>query len=76
MPVRVLVEFRPAGASWETLGTFTAAPNEIAALRAVLEAHENPYQALTLLPKGLLWDTRDVLRSEGHEARLTFLEDH
>lgn len=76
VPVRVLVEFRPAGASWETLGTFTAAPDELAALRSVLERHDNPYDALSLLPKGLLFDTLDILRSAGHEARLAFLEDH
>jgi hypothetical protein len=76
VPVRVLVEFRPAGASLETLGTFTAAPDELAALRSVLERHDNPYDALNILPKGLLFDTLDILRSAGHEARLAFLEDH
>jgi hypothetical protein len=74
--VRVLLEFRPVGASWERLGTFTAALDEIAALRSAIERHDNPYDALSTLSRGLLWDTLDVLRVEGHEARLTFLEDN
>ena len=68
---------RPAGKdAWETLGTFSAAPGELAALRSVIERHGDPYDALRSLPRGLLWDTLDVLRSEGHTARVTFLEDH
>jgi hypothetical protein len=74
--MRVLVEFRPGGASWERFGTFTAAPDEMAALRSVLECHDNPYDALSTLPRGLLFDTLEILRSDGHEARVSFLEDH
>ena len=54
---------------------FSAAPDEIAALRSVLEKHEDAsYDALSILPRGLLWDTLDVLGSEGHAARVSFIE--
>jgi hypothetical protein len=41
-------------------------------VRAVLERHDDPLEALSILPKGLLWDTLDVLRLEGHPVRVRF----
>lgn len=74
--VHIIVEMRPRGSeSWELLGRFQASPEEIAALRGALAQHENPYDALSSMPRGLLWDTLDVCRGEGHEARVTFLKE-
>jgi hypothetical protein len=58
------------------VGTFSAAPEEITVLREVLVQHESPFDALPHLPRGLLWDTLDVIKCEGWFARVTFLEDH
>jgi hypothetical protein len=76
LTVRVLVELRkPEAATWDHVGVFAAAPEELAALRSVLSRHENPIDALPLLPRGLLWDTIDVIRAEGWLARVRFVED-
>jgi hypothetical protein len=54
---------------------FTAARDEIASLRSVLSRQENPFDALGQLPRGLLWDTIDLIRESGWFARVSFLED-
>jgi hypothetical protein len=73
----VLVELRrPEDSTWDRVGVFTAAPEEMAALRSVLSRHENPFDALGQLPRGLLWDTIDAIRESGSIARVSFLEDH
>jgi hypothetical protein len=70
---------KPRGsASWELLGTYTAHDAaELASLREVLSRHANPYAALKELPPGtLIYDLLDVCRLEGHQARISFVEEH
>jgi hypothetical protein len=72
----ILIEFLPHDVSkWEVLGRFTATEAEIDELRAVLEAHDSPYDALERLPKGLVWETLDICRQEGHDVRVSFREE-
>jgi hypothetical protein len=74
--MHVIVELRkPEDPTWDRVGTFTAAPAEIAALREVLQRHESPFDALPFLPRGLLYDTLDIIKAEGWLARVVFLED-
>jgi hypothetical protein len=75
--VRVLIELRrPEDSTWDRVGVFSAAPDEIAALRSVLSRHENPFDALGQLPAGIVFDTLDIIRAEGWFARVSLLEDH
>jgi hypothetical protein len=65
--MRIRVEMKPQGAaSWELLGNFSASEAELRELRSVLSRRENPLDALSQLPKRLLWDTLDICRVEGH----------
>jgi hypothetical protein len=69
----VVIEFRRAGsASWEHLGRFKTTASELADLKAHLARCANAYQLLDRIPKGLIWDTLDILKAEGHFARLRF----
>jgi hypothetical protein len=69
----IRVEIKPSdSADWELLGNFSASKTELSALRSVLSRHENPLDALSTLPRGLLWDALDVCREEGHAVRIRF----
>ena len=73
----VVIEFKPHGArQWDFLGRFSASEEELLALRELLQSHDDLWAVLDRIPKGLLWDTLDVLRSEGYEARVSFVEDN
>jgi hypothetical protein len=76
--VRIRVEMKPQGSeNWELLGTYTANDAaELAVLRSILHRHENPVDALKELPPGLIYDLIDVVRLEGHQARISFVEEH
>jgi hypothetical protein len=77
VPVRVLVEHRrQEDSTWDRVGVFAAAPEEIVALRSVLSRYENPFDALSQLPAGIVFDTLDIIKAEGWLARVSFLEDH
>jgi hypothetical protein len=71
---KVVIEFKPHDArEWDLLGRFSASEEELLALRELLESHDDLYAVLDRIPKNsLLWDTLDMLRSEGHEARVRF----
>jgi hypothetical protein len=69
----IRIEMKPQGAeTWDLLGDFSTDTAEMAALRSVLARHANPFDALKELPRGLIYDTLDVCRLEGHEVRLAF----
>jgi hypothetical protein len=69
----VIIEFRRAGSiSWEHLGRFKTTAAELADLRAKAARCANAYQLLDRIPKGIVWDTLDILKAEGHFARLRF----
>jgi hypothetical protein len=71
--MRIRVEMKPQGAaSWELLGNFSASEAGLRELRSVLSWRENPLDAFSQLPKGLLWDTLDICRVEGHDVRIQF----
>ena len=71
--LHIRIEMKPQGAAtWDLLGDFSTDTAEMAALRSVLARHANPYDALKELPRGLIYDTLDVCRLEGHEVRLAF----
>jgi hypothetical protein len=73
---RVIISMRRPGATASSsLGNFSASDGEIAELRELLEGRE-PFEVLECIPRGLIWDALDILRSDGYEARVTFHEDH
>ena len=68
----VIIEFRRAGSTaWEHFGRYQTTASELVALKAHLARCTNAYQLLERIPKkGLIWNTLDVLKSEGHFARV------
>lgn len=69
----LIIEFRTReSTAWDHLGRFTTTPAELAQLKALLADGRDPTKALDRIPKGLLWDALDILRAEGHEARVRF----
>lgn len=67
-----IIEFLPAGAAeWDLLGRYSASDDELAVLRTLLE-NRDPYEALSSLPPGMMRDAIDIIRSEGHAARVLF----
>jgi hypothetical protein len=68
----LLIAIRPAGKTeFETLGRCNAEPSELSILRASIREHANPLAAIDRLPPGLLRDTLEVCRDDGHEVRIT-----
>ena len=72
--MHVAIDFCPVAGHWERLGTFTVSTDQVRVLRELLEGRD-PYEVLDKLPKGQIFDSLDMLRSEGHDARVTFYED-
>ena len=72
----IIIEFRRAGSpAWEQLGRYKTTASELVDLKAHLARCTNAYQLLDRIPKkGLIWETLDVLKSEGHFARIRFPE--
>jgi hypothetical protein len=69
--VRLLISLRLKDGTIHKVGTFTASPEEMKILHGVLSRHRNPFDALSELPRGLLWDVIDSIRAEGHDAVIT-----
>jgi len=75
---RITVELqRPGEIGWDFVGSFTASESAVAALRELLKDRE-PYEVLEGIRAidQLLFDTLDIIKSEGWLARVSFLEDH
>src|ERR1700689_5450067 len=70
----IIIEFRRAGSkSWEHLGRYKTTASELIALKAHLAWCANAYQLLDRIPKkGLIWETLNILKSEGRFARIRF----
>lgn len=70
----VIIEFRHAGsASWEHLGRFKVTASELENLKALVARCANVYQLLSRIPRrGIVWNTLDTLKEQGHFARLKF----
>jgi hypothetical protein len=70
----VIIEFRRAGsASWEHLGRFKVTASELENLKALVARCANVYQLLSRIPRrGIVWNTLDTLKEQGHFARLKF----
>ena len=51
----------PDEAAWGYFGKFIAPDEEISTLRALLEERE-PYEVLSSLPRGMMWDALDSIR--------------
>ena len=75
MPALRILFKKPTDTAWDSLGRFTATPEEHAELTAILARHENPFDALPHLPRGLLWDSLDVLREGGYVVKLEVTAD-
>jgi hypothetical protein len=75
-PVHVTVEMRKPGATaWDFVGNFSATDAEIEELRGVLEGND-PYEVLHKIKNVLIFDTLDVIRAEGCQARIQFHTDN
>lgn len=74
VPYATIEMRRPDRTAWDYVGRFRAPDNEIAELRALLEDRE-PYEALSSLPRGIIWDTLDSIREMGCLARAQFHDD-
>ena len=70
----IIIEFRRAGSkAWEHLGRYKTSASELVALKAHLARCVNAYQLLDRIPKkGLIWETLNILKSEGRFARIRF----
>jgi hypothetical protein len=74
--MHVTIEFqKPAASRWETLGNFTASEKELTELQELLEGREDPFEVLDCITNRLIFDTLDILRSDGYRARVRFHED-
>lgn len=70
-PVLLLIEIRKSGGAYETLGRFSATPEELGELHVIVAQHANPLDAIDHLPAGLLRDTFLSCKEEGFEVRVT-----
>jgi hypothetical protein len=72
----VIIEFRRAGStSWEQFGRFKTTASELENLKAQVARCANAYQLLSRIPRrGIVWNTLDTLKEQGHFARLKFPE--
>ena len=70
----IIIEFRRAGSkAWEHLGRYKTTASELIALKAHLARCANAYELLDRIPKkGLIWETLNILKSEGRFARIRF----
>jgi hypothetical protein len=76
VPTRLKIELCvPSDGQYDLVGHFSASQEEIAAIRAVLERHADPLDALEELPRGLVWDVLDSIKQQGWLARVTPIED-
>ena len=72
----VIIEFRRAGStSWEHFGRFKTTASELENLKAQVARCANVYQLLSRIPRrGIVWNTLETLKEQGHFARLKFPE--
>jgi hypothetical protein len=70
----ILIEMRRPGEAWEVLGRFRSTEEELRALRAVLEGRE-PFDVLEQIGTPLVRDALIILKEDGFEARVSYLED-
>ena len=71
----LLIEMRRPGEPWEVLGRFRGASEaELSALRGVLEGRE-PFDVLDKIATPLVRDALSILKEDGFEARVSFLDD-
>jgi hypothetical protein len=73
--VKLLLEIRSKTEGWSTLGRFSATPEELAQLHAIVSRHANPLDAIEHLPRGLLRDALQICQQDGLEVRATAVEE-
>jgi hypothetical protein len=71
LPVRLLIEIRKSNGAFETLGRFSATPEELGELHIIVAQHAIPLDAIDCLPAGLLRDTFLSCQENGFEVRVT-----
>jgi hypothetical protein len=73
----VFLEMSVNGAPWEPLGRLSATDRELAEWRAIFDECADPFDAIEQLPENtLLRDMLDVTRLEGHQVRVSFVQEH
>lgn len=70
----IVIDFQTSSGADHHLGKFEASLAELAALRALLEQHNDPLEALDRIKaiNQMLFDILDVCRLERHRVRIRF----
>jgi hypothetical protein len=62
--------------AWDLVGTFAASRDELSDLRGLLDGREDPYEVLDQITHRLIFDVLQIIRDDGYQARVQFLEEH
>jgi hypothetical protein len=66
---------KPDATVWDSVGNFSGTEEEISELRQLLEGRRSPFEVMGEITNQLIWDTLDIIKSDGYQARIEFHTD-